>query len=61
MKRADTTRRNRVGKVVEPPELGPAPSPEKLLDVAIEYTFPASDPIAVESAFATARRREQGS
>jgi hypothetical protein len=61
MKRTDTTQRNSVGKVVDPPELGPAPSPEKLLDVAIEYTFPASDPIAVESAFATARRREQGS
>jgi hypothetical protein len=33
-------------------------SPDAILDVAVEYTFPASDPIAVEVAFAAAQRRE---
>jgi hypothetical protein len=32
---------------------------EMLLDAAVENTFPASDPIAVEAAFAAARRREE--
>jgi hypothetical protein len=31
---------------------------ENLLDAAVEYTFPASDPIAIETAF-EARRREE--
>jgi hypothetical protein len=43
----------------EPPDLGPRPSPERVLDVAIEYTFPASDPIAIENAYEAARRREE--
>jgi len=34
---------------------------EALLDAAIEYTFPASDPIAVDTAFEAAWRREQES
>ena len=38
--------------------LGPAPSSEDLLDAAVEYTFPASDPIAIQSAFERARKRE---
>jgi hypothetical protein len=32
---------------------------ERLLDQAIELTFPASDPIAVDDAFASARQRER--
>jgi hypothetical protein len=32
---------------------------ERILDRAIELTFPASDPIAVEHAFRSARKREQ--
>jgi hypothetical protein len=32
---------------------------ERLLDQAIELTFPASDPIAVDSAFRSARKRDQ--
>lgn len=45
--------------------IGRAQSPEKrsaeerLLDQAIELTFPASDPISVDSAFRSARRRDQ--
>jgi hypothetical protein len=42
--------------------LATAPSDsESLLDAAVEYTFPASDPIAVETAFKAARRREERS
>jgi hypothetical protein len=29
--------------------LGPEPSYDELLDTAVEYTFPCSDPIAVET------------
>ncbi|HYF44356.1 MAG TPA: hypothetical protein VEA35_18170 [Ramlibacter sp.] len=29
--------------------LGPAPTYDEVLDVAVEYTFPASDPVAVQS------------
>jgi hypothetical protein len=32
---------------------------ERVLDQAIEFTFPASDPIAVEHAFLSARRRDR--
>jgi hypothetical protein len=34
------------------------PSSESILDAAIECTFPASDPIAIQSAFAAACERE---
>jgi hypothetical protein len=34
------------------------PSSESILDAAIECTFPASDPIAVQSAFEAACARE---
>jgi len=37
------------------------PSSEELLDAAVENTFPASDPIAVASAYEAARRREEHS
>jgi hypothetical protein len=43
---------------MDTPELGPAPSPEELLDAAVEFTFPASDPIAIDNAYEAARRRE---
>lgn len=39
--------------------LGSSPSSEALLDAAVEYTFPASDPIAIQSAFEHARKRER--
>jgi hypothetical protein len=44
-----------------PPEpiLGTSPSSEALLDAAVEYTFPASDPIAIQNAFERARKRER--
>lgn len=34
-------------------------SSERILDAAIECTFPASDPIAVQSAFDAACKRER--
>jgi hypothetical protein len=39
-------------------EPGPSIS-ERILDAAIECTFPASDPVAIQDAFAAARAREQ--
>ena len=35
------------------------PSSEAILDAAVEYTFPASDPISVDHAFRAAQKREQ--
>ncbi|HEX7054289.1 MAG TPA: hypothetical protein VF211_10215 [Burkholderiales bacterium] len=32
---------------------------ERLLDQALEYTFPASDPVAIADAFASAYERER--
>jgi hypothetical protein len=40
------------------PEPGAAVSAETILDLALEYTFPASDPIAVDVAFDAARKRQ---
>ena len=40
-------------------ELPPDPDPEAVLDAAVAYTFPASDPIAVDSAFRHALCRQQ--
>ena len=34
---------------------------ERILDRAIELTFPASDPVAVEHAFSSARARDRSS
>jgi hypothetical protein len=42
----------------EEPPVGSPPSSEALLDAAVEYTFPASDPIAIQSAFERAKKRE---
>ena len=36
------------------------PSSEAILDAAVEYTFPASDPLSVDSAVYAARAREEG-
>ena len=35
------------------------PSSERILDAAIECTFPASDPIAIQGAFDAACKRER--
>jgi hypothetical protein len=43
----------------EDPILGSSPSSEALLDAAVEFTFPASDPIAIQNAFERARKRER--
>jgi hypothetical protein len=46
-------------EVVDSAELPPDPDPEEILDAAVAYTFPASDPIAVDSAFRHALCRQQ--
>jgi hypothetical protein len=46
-------------EVVDSAELPPDPDPDEILDVAVAYTFPASDPIAVDSAFRHALCRQQ--
>lgn len=38
--------------------LGPEPSYDDVLDVAVQYTFPASDPIAVQPSGAHPEREE---
>ncbi|AEG92266.1 hypothetical protein [Ramlibacter tataouinensis] len=38
--------------------LGPHPSYDDVLDTAVEYTFPASDPVAVQSIAEHEARRE---
>jgi hypothetical protein len=35
------------------------PTSEAILDAAVEYTFPASDPISIDSAYHAARAREE--
>jgi hypothetical protein len=42
-----------------PPPLSPESSSETVLDVAVQCTFPASDPISIDVAFHAARRRER--
>jgi hypothetical protein len=37
--------------------LGPSPSYDDVLDVAVQYTFPCSDPIAVEECCSAASAR----
>lgn len=43
---------------VDAPELRPDATPDEVLDVGIEYTFPASDPVSVESAYRFAAQRQ---
>jgi predicted component of type VI protein secretion system len=50
--------RNTAPERNEQAPLGPHPSYDEVLDVAVEYTFPASDPVAVESSCKDADRRE---
>ena len=40
--------------------LGPEPSYDELLDVAVQYTFPASDPISVHESVNHKPERDQG-
>lgn len=40
--------------------LGPEPSYDDVLDVAVQYTFPASDPIAVADCCSHHPDREEG-
>lgn len=42
---------------VDAPDIAPDATPEELLDAAVQYTFPASDPISIESAYRTAKAR----
>jgi len=46
-------------EAVDSAELPADPDPEEVLDAAVAYTFPASDPIAVDSAFRHALCRQQ--
>jgi hypothetical protein len=46
---------------VDFPEIPPDASPDEVLDVAVQYTFPASDPIAIDSAYTAALRRHSSS
>lgn len=42
-----------------PAPLSAHPTREEVLDVGVEHTFPASDPIAVQSAYTEADKREE--
>ena len=44
---------------VDAPSIGIDDSADALLDVAVEYTFPASDPIAVEAAYQSRLQRKK--
>jgi hypothetical protein len=35
--------------VVDAPAIAPGATPEELLDAAVQYSFPASDPISIEA------------
>jgi hypothetical protein len=43
----------------DPEEIEHSASSEEVLDYGIQETFPASDPIAIGTAYASARRREK--
>ena len=43
---------------VDSPELSADATPDEILDAGIEFTFPASDPVSVESAWRFAARRQ---
>lgn len=42
---------------IDTPEIGPESTPDEVLDAGIEYTFPASDPVSVESAYRMAAQK----
>ena len=48
-------------RAADAPELRPDATPEEVLDAGIEYTFPASDPVSVESAYRFAAQRQGAS
>jgi hypothetical protein len=50
-------RKSYVYQGVDAPELPPDATPEEILDAGVAYTFPASDPVAVETAYRIASRR----
>ena len=43
---------------IDAPQLRADASPDEVLDAGVEFTFPASDPVAVETAYGVAQRRE---
>ena len=43
---------------IDAPQLAFDATPDEVLDAGVEYTFPASDPISVESAYRDAERRQ---
>jgi len=45
-------------KTAGPPPLTAESSSEAVLDVAVQYTFPASDPISIDVAYRAAQARE---
>ncbi|TFY97618.1 hypothetical protein [Ramlibacter humi] len=51
--------RNAAPERNEQAPLGPHPSYDEVLDVGVEYTFPASDPVAVQSSAKDAAEREE--
>jgi hypothetical protein len=40
-------------------ELRPDAAPDEVLDVGVQHTFPASDPVAVQDAYETADERQR--
>lgn len=51
-------RRPRVAVIpAEFPQIRRGATPDEVLDAAVEYTFPASDPIAIGDSYAAALRR----
>lgn len=49
--------RNAVPERNEQEPLGSRPTYDQVLDLAVEYTFPASDPLAVDNSCGDARER----
>jgi hypothetical protein len=58
-RRKERDERNERNERNEQWPLGPHPSSDDVLDVAVEYTFPASDPIAAGCAEELARRERE--
>lgn len=49
--------RSIVYAAADAPDIAPDATAEELLDAAVQYTFPASDPISIETAYRTANGR----
>lgn len=54
---AMTEAKDKKRDVIDSPQIEPDATPDDILDVAVEYTFPASDPISVETAYRMALRK----